>query len=232
MNMGPRIVRSGLVLNLDAAQKTSYSGTGTTWYDLSGNRNNAVLVNSPTYNNSNGGYFSFNGTNNYISFATQVSVSLTIGFSMGLWLKVPASQQLLNNWNYIVSDRDAGGTPSSHPGDYEIGIYSTNSTYFLFKDNVASPNSIGSTLGSTTWNYIVFGQNESLNPFIYKNGILSASSAATYGNSTFEFNYLFTRETISNYFQCDCGLIQLYNRALSISEITQNYNATKGRFGL
>lgn len=97
---------------------------------------------------------------------------------------------------------------------------------------MASPNSIESTLGSTTWNYVVFGQNASLNPFIYKNGVLSASSAATYGNSTFEFSYLFTRETVSNYFQCDCSMIQLYNRALTATEVTQNFNAARGRFSL
>lgn len=51
----PDIVRSGLVLNLDAAEPASYPGTGTTWYDLSGNGNNGTLVNGPTYNSANGG---------------------------------------------------------------------------------------------------------------------------------------------------------------------------------
>ena len=232
LHRGPKIITDGLVLCLDAADRKSYPGSGSIWYDRSGNSQNATLVNSPTFSSSYGGIFSFNGINNYLSFANQMSVSLSTGFSMGLWFKVPSSQINASAWNYILSDRDTGGTPSSHPGDYEIGIYSTNTTTFLFKDNVASPNTISSFLGSASWNYILFGQNSSLNPFIYKNGVLSSSSEATYGNTTFEFSYLFTRETISNFFQCDCAIIQLYNKALSSNEILQNFNAQRYRFGV
>jgi hypothetical protein len=65
---GPKIVTNGLVLSLDAADRNSYSGTGTAWNDLSGNGNNGSFVNSPTFSGSNGGSLNFNGSSNYTTF--------------------------------------------------------------------------------------------------------------------------------------------------------------------
>jgi len=71
MYYGPKIVTSGLVLCLDAANKRSYPGTGTTWTDLSGNSNNGTLINGPTFNAGNQGGIVFDGTNDYISIGSQ-----------------------------------------------------------------------------------------------------------------------------------------------------------------
>ena len=74
MYYGPRIVSNGLVLCLDAANKRSYPGTGTTWTDLSGNSNNGTLTNGPTFSAGNMGSILFDGTNDYVgSFPTQIS---------------------------------------------------------------------------------------------------------------------------------------------------------------
>ncbi len=72
------IVRTGLVLDLDAAQPLSYGGTGTTWNDLSGNGNNGTLTNGPTYDSSNGGSIVFDGvddksTTNITSFGNNTT---------------------------------------------------------------------------------------------------------------------------------------------------------------
>ena len=221
----PRMVTDELVLCLDAGNTKSYSGSGTTWTDLSGKGNNGTLTNGPTYSSANGGYFTFDGTNDYISFASQVSADLTSGFTFGFWIKVPSAQ---NNtgWNYILSDRDA-----SPNGDYEIGIYSNNNTNFLFKDNDIVPATISTTLG-TGWNYLVFGQNSSFGRFIYLNGVLKASSSVVSGNSTIEFDKLFIRENTINPFKCDSSLIHLYDRELTAAEVQQNFNALRGRFGI
>ena len=69
---GATIVRDGLVLYLDAANEKSYPGSGTTWYDLSGNGNDVTLINNPTYSTNNNGSFIFDGVDEYLS-----SVSLT-----------------------------------------------------------------------------------------------------------------------------------------------------------
>ena len=67
ISRGPKIVTNGLVLALDAADKNSYVGSGTTWKDLSGNSFNGTLTNGPTFSNTNGGAIVFDGTNDYVN---------------------------------------------------------------------------------------------------------------------------------------------------------------------
>jgi hypothetical protein len=73
---GPDLVQNGLVLALDAADKNSYRGTGTTWSDLSGNNNTGTLTNGPTFNGGNGGSIVFDGVDDYADFGN-VLASLT-----------------------------------------------------------------------------------------------------------------------------------------------------------
>ena len=67
---GPKIVTSGLVLALDAADKNSYRGSGTSWLDLSGNNNTGTLTNGPTFNGANLGTFVFDGADDYVALPT------------------------------------------------------------------------------------------------------------------------------------------------------------------
>jgi hypothetical protein len=82
------IVSNCLVLSLDAAKRDSYPGTGTTWNDISGNRNNGTLTNGPTFNSGNGGSIVFDGTNDYVQ--TNYDAALT-DFTACVWFKVPDS---------------------------------------------------------------------------------------------------------------------------------------------
>jgi len=66
-NYNPKITTDGLVLCLDAANPKSYPGSGTAWFDISGNSRNGTLTNSPTFSSSNQGYFSFDGTDDFVS---------------------------------------------------------------------------------------------------------------------------------------------------------------------
>jgi len=214
----PRIVTDGLVLALDAGNTKSYPGSGNTWSDLIEGRQ-GTLNNSPVFN---GNYFSFDGVNENVSFSSSVQVQ-TAGFTMGFLMRVPSTQVNGVNWCFMLSDRDFGA------GDYEIGIYTTNNTNFLFKENSSTPNTISTTLG-TNWNYLVFGMNTSLQPFIYLNGQLRTQYSSTFVSSTLDFTRLFSSPSNTNYFKCDCSYINLYNRALTAEEIQQNYNALKSRF--
>ena len=87
MYFSPRIVTSGLVLALDAADRNSYPRTGTTWTDLSGNGYNGTLTNSPTFSNSNGGSIIFDGTNDYTSTSLDLSLNNTNSVSISMWIK-------------------------------------------------------------------------------------------------------------------------------------------------
>jgi hypothetical protein len=215
----PSIITQNLVLCLDAANPKSYPGSGTTWTDLIGGRQ-GTINNSPVFN---GNHFSFDGVDENVSFPSSVEVS-TAGFTMGFLMRVP-STQIGVSWNFMLADRDFGA------GDYEIGIFSTNTTSFIFKENASTPSTISTFLG-TGWNYLVFGMNPNLTPFIYVNGVLRTQLATTFVSSILDFNKLFSSTSNTNYFKCDCSYINLYNRALTAAEIQQNYNALKGRFGL
>ena len=83
LSHSPRIVTDGLVFCVDAGDKMSYPGAGTTWTDLSKNRNNGTLTNGPTFDSANGGSIVFDGTDDYVNFGSQtwdISTNLTIDF--------------------------------------------------------------------------------------------------------------------------------------------------------
>ena len=87
MYYSPRIVTSGLVLALDAAERLSYPRTGTTWRDLSGNNNTGTLTNGPTFSAGNMGNIVFDGTNDYVNCGNNSSINLTSYITLSTWTK-------------------------------------------------------------------------------------------------------------------------------------------------
>ena len=94
---GSNIVKSGLVLNLDAANTKSYPSSGTTWRDLSGNNYSGSLVNGPTFNNAYGGHFTFNGTTQYINNGNILNPTATTPFSVSVWFKTVSTATTIQN---------------------------------------------------------------------------------------------------------------------------------------
>ena len=86
----PGIVTDGLVMCLDAANRKSYPGTVTGWFDLSGNENTGVLTNGPVYNNENAGYFTLDGTNDFIN-GTSISSQFTADITAEAWVYVTSA---------------------------------------------------------------------------------------------------------------------------------------------
>lgn len=216
----PNMASNGLVFCIDVLNPKSYSGSGNNWNDVAGGRV-GTLANSPTFNQN---YLSFNGVNQNLSFSSSIEVQ-TAGFTIGFLMRVPASQINGVNWCFLFADRDFGA------GDYETGIYGVNNTNFIFKENASTPNTISTSLG-TGWNYLVYGMNTNLQPFIYLNGELKVQSSSTFVSSTLDFTHLFSRNSNTNYFLGDFSLVHLYNRELSTSEIKNNFQTLRGRFGI
>ena len=118
----PAIVTSGLVLCLDAANRKSYPGSGTTWTDLSGNGNNGTLIDSPTFNTDGIGSLSFNGLNSYIGISSPSSrfnwTPSSTGFNnmtLDLWIKTSDTS------GYVISK------PWNSSGEYNY--YSVSYTH-------------------------------------------------------------------------------------------------------
>jgi len=214
MYYSPRIVTSGLVLALDAAERLSYPRTGTTWRDLSGNNNTGTLTNGPTFNAGNMGTIVFDGTNDYVNISSLITGNQS--FSWGAWIypiatgtpvffgNVSAGLAMISYWD-------------SANNKVRVGTYGD--------DKLTS----GTAILPSTWGYTFWTWNGTTLTS-YTNGIADGTA------SGFSFNISGLYTTIGNsvnsqYFNGRISQTLVYNRALSATEISQNYNAVKSRFG-
>jgi len=237
---GPDIVQDGLVLELDAADKNSYPGSGTSWFDLSGNNNTGTLTNGPTFNSGNGGSIVFDGVDDYVNCGNISSLILSNNqFTANYWVRMAGSNRgdLFSIKNFNASQDDIG-----------FFIDTNNKLYAYFKvQGVVTNNGVGSGYASistttflrnTIYN-ITFGKDASQKIFMYVNGVLDNNTYSTTTNTATVATTPFwiasnktgaTTPTLG--WNGNVYNTQIYNRALSSTEILQNYNATKTRFGL
>ena len=225
------IIKDGLVMHLDASNQSSYPGSGTTWYDLSGNSNNGTLTNGPTYNSANGGSIVFDGSNDYVRIQDSVSTNFGTGsYTIGIWVK-PANT--ISNWRGIVSKR----TNSNYKG-WAIFETPTNKFGVQLASNHSGPYYSATSLNSfvaNNWYYInavIDRGNKQLR--FYVNGIQQGNAVdiTNLGNTNNITPLLIGHEIGINTFPGSISNGHIYNRALSVDEIQQNYNALKYRYGL
>jgi hypothetical protein len=229
---GPNIIEDGLVLYLDAGNRKSYPGSGTTWFDKSGRGNNGTLINGPTFNTGSLGSVVFDGADDYVGLGNILNFERSNVFSINVWVKFDvntSTQVLVSKW--LTSGYEIF---TLNPG--KVGWTLANTGGGLNQIRVDSPDNTflpGEILNiCTTYN----GSSNSSGLSIYKNGGL-LNTTSIYNNLT---------NSILNEIEFRIGILgnsllptdgnvyitQIYNRALSAQEILQNYNATKGRFGL
>lgn len=244
------IITNGLVLCLDAANKMSYAGSGTSWNDLSGNNNTGTLTNGPTFSSNDGGSIVFDGTNDYIecgSNSSIVNVSNNNEFTVEAFVKwntVPTA----GYGQYIMANVNPTNGPPNLTGGFQLG-YTPGGYGFTFATygNNSAINGSGSFEGVSSNSFVPVANNWyhmtglKLNTgyFGYVNGILVASYLTTSkGGSAPTSLKLGLRERDLNgnqgqfYFNGNISSAKIYNRGLTSSEIIQNYNATKTRFGM
>jgi hypothetical protein len=194
------------------------------WTDLSGNGKHATLINGPTYSSDNRGHLVFDGTNDRLDLQSSLNLSTNTGFTMCLFLQ-QTTPQTGAAWNYFFQRT----SPT-----IEMGAFGTGNTIFRFKDNDI-PVEINSGNVTTSWSYIAFGTNPSTRtPFMHRfssSGYALTTSATAFSNTTLSFSRMFGGFAASNY-GAKVATIQAYNRTLTATEVTQNYNVLKGRFGL
>jgi hypothetical protein len=231
----PRIVTDGLVLCLDAANKRSYPGSGTTWFDLSGNGNNGTLVNGVGFNGDNGGGLVFDGVDDYVNIPydtywdTNVFGTAT-NFTLECWHK----PNIFKNWDTIIEKSESPGWYSRPEG---ASIW-TNSTAIqgVFSSGVDS-NPAGSnvqiTYSTTTlkWYHICFtGDGITLGLYVdgiqRGTGLVSSRTIPVYNGNV---GPRFGRRAFMN---ARMTVARFYTRALTPQEVKQNFNATKSRYGI
>ncbi|KHJ36579.1 hypothetical protein PBAC_32410 [Pedobacter glucosidilyticus] len=205
---GP-IINSGLVVNLDAGNTASYSGTGTTWTDLSGNGNHATLQNGVSYNSGNGGYLRFDGANDIVS---SINLSSYTNFTLEIWIYDTRSS----------GERDI----LSYNGN--AGSYTFNGSSFRTDGNGLGGRSYG-TVGQPPLNtWYRFCITKGANLFINQTKHTGTGNENPYG----VLNFGGTRSDVNSRLNGRIAIVRIYNRTLTDLEIQQNYNALKSRFGL
>ncbi len=226
------IVENGLVLHLDAGRKASYPGKGTTLTDLSGNGNNATLVNGVEYNSANGGILVFNGEDNYGRVLDSDSLDFGNGnFTVSVWFK--RYSNAINNLRLISK----GATTDIANTDNAGFAFFGSDSFLAFLVNPTGtrvgPASISISLNTWTNATVVIDRGVSMRS--YKNGILIGSSNSTPAGSVSGTSNLIIGAHLDGtalYWAGEISNISIYNQALTDQEIQQNFNATKGRFGL
>jgi hypothetical protein len=240
---GPRVVTDGLVLALDAGDTNSYPGSGTTWYNLSGQGSNGALINGSTFGSINGGAIQTDSTNDYINIGGGLPTGDAWSFNIWFLIDGPTSftqtghRTFLstNNFRFQWDDTsstsiargpfidftdDAGGEIAQYsttlsPSDifnrwHMTSVTSDGSTIKVYYD--ASTDGVGST-------EIAGSRNFSTN---------AAASLGIDNRSGQGGTDIFNRDGGNTYF----SNISIYNRALTASEVKQNFNALRGRFGI
>jgi hypothetical protein len=226
----PRIVTDGLVLCLDAANIKSYPGSGTTWTDLSGNGNNGTLTNGPTYSSNNSGSIVFDGVDDYVnagnlgSFFTQGTISY--------WMNSSAVENYRNPFHthYLGSNRGIRFEQysSANPFGGFNAIIGNDSG-----DNSVYDYSPGDILTANIWYNVVLVWNTSSNNVVgYLNSIQKFNASHTLWATTLPSISIGVGFDSSRYFRGIISNTTIYNRALSATEIQQNFNATRGRYGI
>ena len=221
------IITSGLTLCLDASFTPSYSTSGNTWYDLSYNSLSTTLVNGPTFDSANGGSLVFDGSNDQCvvtsnGFGTFNNQKYTIE----AWVKFTSSSGDIPIFSYDFT--------SFNQPYYSAHLRNTGTGQIFLGWNMggfAASIQTSTVISAGNWYYVV-GVVESGRQQIYVNNVLRASSTQT-GTITY-----YTTPVYVGYFPNaplvmygNIAIVRVYNRAFSSSEVTQNWNSQKSRFG-
>lgn len=234
---GPSIIRDGLVLCLDAKDPNSYSGSGSTWSDLTTNQQNGTLS-GPTYNSS--GYFDFDGTNDNVGPNTFDYDDSGGEFTVCTWLNpdtFTSSNSYLaiinrtDNSNHVFSIFIESSSGSGTTGEMSAWFFDTGGTIRQHKSNG------NCVLNLNEWNFCVWrfadldGYTFDLNN---SDGSVSYNAPSAYSirkDSTSEFTIGRWRNAVY-YFNGQMAYINLYSKKLSNSEVSQMYNSSRSRFNL
>ncbi len=210
---GPRIVKEGLVLDIDAAVSRSYSGTGLTANGLVAGIG-GTLVNGTGFGTTNNGYFIFDGSNDYITAGNNSSVQISSG-TVSAWTRASSP---------------GGGFRGIVAKQFAYGLFYVDGVLAAYDWQAPATRSSGINISDGAWKNVVLtfsGGDGNL----YLNG--ASVSNFTYNISNNLNNLFIGAEANANqYAACNIAQVLVYNRTLSAQEILQNYNATKRRYDL
>ena len=231
------IITQGLVLRLDAANPRSYEPpyTSTTWKDISGNGYNGTLTNGPTFNSANGGSIVFDGVNDYVNIGTLSNLVGLSGVTVDTWFY---NYTTLSSYQSIIGQYNGSSGWLIHT--------STNTSYkiIVLVGGGTAFGGINDTPTNAWFNVVLLYDGTltgNLNRLkMYVNGVYRSFDAyyggtvpSTWPNSTsVNANIGALLPSLGRYFNGLVPSVKIYNRALTSTEVLQNFNATRARFGI
>ena len=212
---GPRVVKEGLILHVDAAVSRSYSGTGLTVNGLVGGIG-GTLVNGVGFGTTDNGYFIFDGSNDYINLPTSNLPYGSVPRTICCWF---LASSLAYEWAFSY------GSPADGASN-ALGIILGVITYAGY----GGVDVYGPAPSLNTWYYVCGVYNGSI-ASLYVNGSLYTSSAKSW--NTVQSTAQIGRQTNTvEFWNGNISQAKIYNRALTEQEILQNFNATRFRYGI
>ena len=221
VNTRNSIVTNGLVLALDAGNTKSYTSGSTVWRDLSNPLVSGSLLNGPTFNNQNGGSIVFDGIDDYGALSS--NLVLNGPFTWVINCRSNTMSAAVNRQTYL-----AGSNNWFEQSDNDtLFVVNTNEVSF----NLELPSGL---LPQNTWYNIAVTRKVDNTFDFYYNGIKQTlrSGDTTLVSGSYNISRLGAIDGGGRYWNGNIAQILIYNKALSSTEILQNYNATKTRFGL
>ena len=213
------IVTDGLIMHLDAANSSSYSGSGTTWSDLSGNGNDGTLTNGPTFSTDNGGAIVFDGSNDYVN---TINLNSYTNLTIEMWIYEGRDIANLSSGEADILTYNGTGSGGSF-------TFSDNSFGVKFRTdgngNAGRKVDITSVPAQNQWYRFCYIKNGSL--------WLDETEYTNFSGSENTYNDLDigrSRTDINQFLNGKVSNVRVYNKSLSAAEVHQNYDALKLRF--
>ena len=235
----PKIVTDGLVLCLDAANPKSIINGNTTWNDLTKNLNNGTLINGPSYNTANGGNIVFDGVDDFVSVSSLSNTNFPQEQgTVSIWYNIKSDNGVINKDDKGIFDQFNSVRNHIFIRNYPFQPSGPNFVIQIALQSTLLPTSyIYFTVQNITvdeWHNIVVtyvcGSSSSVKVYIDGNlvssGVMSDSSWRPNGQ------FVGFGSTNQPCMQGKGSILKIYNRSITSSEVLQNYNATKSRFGL
>lgn len=219
-HLGPKISKSNLVLHLDPGSSESYPGTGTTFFDLSGNNNNATLINTPTFSN---GVIDFNGTDEYMQITNSSSLNFQSEQTVIMFLYHTFTSGRRNPWDQAYGGYGTWTHEQGNNINYYFGDAGSNTTPYTALNS--------GTTNRSEWNCLVVTRDISFVRW-YRNGSQVSITTNPYADQPITSANIRIGFGYAGYWQGQMGPVLAFNRALSASEVLEIFNAFRGRFGI
>jgi hypothetical protein len=234
-------VSKNLVFSFDGSDKGSYSGSGTSVFDLSGNSRTGTLINGVGFSTDASGCFTFNGTNQYINFPYTLTSPDTLSHTYSVWFNWDGSGGGTDGRRFLIESYDAAQLSPWHFSHWVQSAAQAGTSQKMQLSSTPYQNIVGNTtIEANRWyNFVAVTYRDTTftGVTMYLNGLFDGNGTTILNNSTYKgFNVGSYRGTDgiadNRWFSGKISEMSIYDRALSREEVLQNFEYSRVRHGI